>query len=315
MLDMSPMDMRDTFLARLYDAARIDPRIMILSDDFGAPMLDRYRQDLPDQFINAGISEQNIIGVAAGLAASGFRPVVYSIATFTTLRCFEQIKIDLCVMNLPVTILAVGTGYAYSGDGPTHHATEDIAVMRTLANLSIYSPCEPAQCIHLAATVGTTAGPRYIRLDRGKWPILGLNDNDMETGLRVFGDGRDCAIITTGNMVHRALETKEYLAKENIDVKVIDLYRLKPVDSKALLEALGGVSCIVTLEEQSIHGGLGGIVSEFLIDTGHPARAARCAIADDLLYAYGARDRLQVERKLDMSGVGAKVKQLMACKN
>lgn len=304
MSGVAKLDMRDSFITSLYDVAREDRSIMILSNDFGAPSLDRFRADLPLQFVNVGISEQNMIGTAAGLAKSEKKVIVYSIATFVSLRALEQVKIDLCVMNLPVTILAVGAGYAYSTDGPTHHATEDIAVMRTLSNMTVLSPSDSAMASHLGRTFGAyVGGPRYIRLDRGKLPVIYDSESDFGRGLGVHGAGQDLAIIATGIMTHRAIEVSEALAKQNVRARVIDLYRIKPLNDSALIEAVSDVSAIATLEEHTRHGGVGGVVTEALADAGMLRPVKRAAIADKQLYAYGTRDRLHADRRLDAASL------------
>jgi transketolase len=293
------MDMRDSFITAVYDLAVADRSIVFLSNDFGAPALDRYRATLPRQFINAAISEQNLISTAAGLAKEGKRVIAYSIATFITLRALEQIKIDLCAMNLPVVILAVGAGYAYSVDGPTHHATEDIAIMRTLSNMSIISPSDSVGAAAAVDLVRSTTGPVYVRLDRGKWRSLRDPGFDFSPGAFVVRPGVHLAIVATGTMVHRALEVAESLGRSGIEARVIDVYRLKPLDGEVFLEAFGGVGAVVTIEEQSRHGGLGGLVAEAMADVGIVKPLLRFAIDDDLLYAYGLRDRLHAERGLD----------------
>ena len=134
------MDMRDHFFERLLQIMKMDSKIIIISNDYGAPKLDSIKEKFPSRFINAGITEQNIVSLVAGLASSGFKPIIYSISTFISLRSFEQIKLDISVMKLPVVILSVGAGYAYSADGPTHHAIDDIALINSLINCKIYSP-------------------------------------------------------------------------------------------------------------------------------------------------------------------------------
>lgn len=299
-LRLSATDMRDAYFGELYEAARRNPNIVILSNDFGAPSLDRFRADMPAQFVNAAISEQNMMSLAAGMAMNGKQVIVYSIATFASLRALEQVKIDICAMRQPVTILAVGAGYAYSADGPTHHATEDVSVMRSLAGMTVYSPSEPAMAAALARGVGETAGPTYIRLDRGKWPVRdGAEAAIGAEGMRVLGDGCDLALISSGIMTHRALETAAALAESGIAVRVVDLVRLKPLNAEALGRALEPVAAAATLEEHTLNGGLGGLTAEALADLGMLKRLKRLGIADSQLYAYGGRDRLHADRGLD----------------
>ncbi len=302
---MSKTDMRDAFFGALYDIAAEDPAVVVLSNDFGAPSLDRFRADRPRQFINAAISEQNMISMAAGMALAGRKPIVYSIASFLTLRALEQIKVDICVMGAKVMLLGVGSGYAYPADGPTHHATEDIAIMRALTGLAIWSPSEPGVAGALAPMIRDLPGPSYLRFDRGKWPLLG--DLDTTKGLRVFGQGSDVALISTGVMVHRALEAAALLADKGVAARVIDLTRLKPLDGAALREAIGSATRLVTLEEQGAHGGLGGMIAEYMADEGLLRPLKRLAIEDHHVYAYGERGPLHGQRGLDADGIAETV--------
>lgn len=307
---LSKTDMRDAFFGTLYGIARDDRDVVVLSNDFGAPSLDRFRADLPGQFINAAISEQNMMSTAAGMAMRGKKVVVYSIATFATLRALEQTKVDICSMKQPVTILAVGAGYAYSTDGPTHHATEDIAVMRSLAHMEVLSPSESALAAALATQVPHASGPRYIRLDRGKWPLLDQGgQDDYAAGLRVVRDGSDLVLVSTGIMVHRSIAVAERLAALGISARVVDLYRLKPLNLDLLGRALAGAGAVATIEEHTSHGGVGSIVAEAMADLEILKPLKRFAIPDELLYAYGDRDALHAGRGLDVDGVVGTVTQ------
>jgi transketolase len=302
-MKLSELDMRDAFINELYVRAKSDKNIIFLSGEYGAPSLDKFREDLPGQFINAAISEQNMISVAAGLALNGKRVYVYSIASFITLRCYEQIKIDLCCMKLPVTIIGVGTCYAYSVDGPTHHATEDIAIMRALANMQIYSPSDSNMTAALVDVSLRTLTSIYVRLDKGKYPLLYGQNCDVLPGYNVIGEGEDLCIIATGTMVHRATEIADELKKHSVQTRIIDMYRLKPIDAESILRALGKSKRVITIEEHTINGGLGSIVADIMTDKSLMIPLKKIAIQDNLLYAYGNRERLHRERRLDSDSV------------
>ncbi len=302
-MKISNVQMRDAFISKLYSVAKNNPSILFVSNDQGAISLDRFRADLPKQFINAGVSEQNIISVAAGLALGGKKVFVYSIASFITLRCYEQIKLDLCAMNLPITILGVGASYSYSVDGPSHHATEDIAIMRALSNMQIYSPSDSYMAALLVDISLNSKSPMYIRLDRDKLPVLSDENLNFHSGFSVLEDGDDVCIISTGVMVHIAVEIAEELRKHSIQTKVIDVYRLKPLNSKGIIKAIRRIKKIITFEEHTIHGGLGSIIAELLADANLTIPLKRFAITDALLYAYGARSNLHRERGLDKNSV------------
>jgi len=297
------IDIRDAFIGKLYNYALNNKNIVFLSAEFGAPSLDVFRRDLPLQFINVGISEQNLISVAAGLALGGKIVYAYSISSFLTLRCYEQIKIDLCAMNLPVTLLGVGPGYAYSVDGPTHHATEDIAVMRALANMTIYSPTDANMASALVGVSLKTPSPLYIRLDRGRYGTLYGMSEDLSAGFRIIKDGSDVCIFATGCMVHRAMDVERALSEQAIKARVVDVYRLKPVDAVKLVEGVRGFSRAVTIEEHTLNGGLGSIILEVLSDQGLCIPVKRFGIADGQLYAYGMRDTLHKQRGIDTESI------------
>lgn len=299
---MMPIDMqmRDAFISTLYEYAVKDKNIIFLSCEYGAPSLDRFRAELGNQFINAGISEQNLISVAAGMALEGKRVYVYSIASFVTLRCLEQIKLDLCAMELPVTIIAVGPSYAYGEDGPTHHATEDIAVMRALAGMTIYSPSDSQMSADIVSHTLKSISPIYCRLDKGHFQNLApCQHAHWKQGYRTFYGGSDICIIATGNMVHRGLEIRAACSNHGIGTTVIDLFRPKPLPVEDLAEDLCQFGRILTIEEHTNYGGIGSMIAEVVTEAGLVTPFKRIAINDRQLYAYGNRDRLHTERRLD----------------
>jgi transketolase len=295
--------MRDAFISRLYSYAKRDQDIIFITNDQGAISLDQFRKDLPTRFINAGVSEQNIISVAAGLALGGKKVYVYSIASFITLRCFEQIKLDLCAMNLPVTILGVGAGYSYATDGPTHHATEDIAILRALPKMQIYTPSDSNMAARLVDISLHSNGPMYIRCDREKLPVLHNQKDDFSSGLSILHEGKEFCIISTGIMVHRALEIAKELSKRSVQVKVIDLYRIKPLNKDGIIDAIRGAERLFTLEEHTINGGLGSIIAELLVDFDISIPLKRLAVEDTLLYCYGTRDNLHRRQGIDRESI------------
>ncbi len=295
-MEISKMDMRDAFISRLTEKARLDPSIVFLTNDYGAPSLDRFREELPNQFFNMGIAEQNMISVAAGMAMGGKKVFVYSIASFLTLRCLEQVKIDVCTMNLPITMVGVGTAYAYSEDGPTHHATEDMAVTRCLSNLSIYSPSGSDAAMLLVDEALRQDGPKYFRFDRGKYPVYSAGSLPKR-GYAILREGRDICLIGTGITTHRAMAVADVLAKQGIQASVLDLVRIKPL-SPFLIDELGAWDKVMTIEEHTTTGGIGSAIAELVVDHGLRCRVKRVAIAESLLYAYGKRDILHEQRGL-----------------
>jgi transketolase len=302
-LESCDIDLRDAFFDDLNRIADGDPNVLLLTDDQDAFSLSWMRQNLPNQYLNAGISEQNLISVASGLALTGKTPFVYGIAAFMTMRCYEQIRDDLCAMNLPVTIVASGGGFGYSGDGPTHHATQDVAIMRTLPNMTIYNPSDATSTSHFVHLAYEEPGPKYVRIERGTIGKIYGDKHDFKPGLDILSSGSDLMIISTGMMVHNALTVARDLAKYDVRAGVTDVYRLKPVDSETLISAVGDVPRVVTLEEHSVIGALGSLVSEIFSDHGIPKPIKRIGIPDRFQYSYGTREWMQSQVGLDNESV------------
>lgn len=304
---MSSLSMRDAFFGELYQAAQADPSICVLSNDQGAPSLDRFRSDLPEQFINVGIAEQNQIALAAGLSLSGRRVIVYGITPFVTLRCYEQLKVDVCIMRQPVILAGVGAGFGYGVAGPTHHALEDIATMRALSGMQVYCPSDSRDVGSLLRGCLQRKAPCYLRLDRECLEVAQRPARQPPSGLHVLHRGHTVGLVACGVMVHRALELAERLRERGLNPTIIDLYQLKPLPGSALRAALGQLDEVVTLEEHSLNGGLGSIVAEWLADSGLSMRLQRIGVADDQLYGYGDRPHLHRTRGLDVPSILAQL--------
>lgn len=300
---MKKISMRDAFFNKLYEIAQKDRDLILVSADMAAPALDKFRRDLGEQFVNVGIAEQNLVTIAAGLALSSKKVFMYSIMPFVTLRCYEQIKIELSLMHLPVTVVGVGSGLSYDDSGPTHHSTEDIAIMRALPNMIILNSSDNVMAEKFAEMSYELSEPSYVRLDRQVLPAIYSQDSDFRDGLTSFKAGRDVCIISTGNMVHSAFKVANKLEEHSINAGIIDLYRLKLVNEKLLLESIKGVKRVVTLEENLMSGGMGSLVAEVLADNGRTMPMKRFAIPDQYYLHYGGRARLQSLCGLDVDSV------------
>ncbi len=307
-MGISNVAMRDAFLNGLYDIAIRDRRVMLLTDDLGATSLDKFRRDLSSQYINVGIAEQNMVNVAAGLALGGKIVFMYGIAPFVTLRCYEQIKVDLCYMNLPVTCLGVGAGYAYDTAGPTHQAIEDVAAIAAFPGITIVNLSDNVMATAFAEIAYKSPGPKYIRFDREKFPLIydGRSINFSE-GLASLKTGRDLTIIATGMMVHQAFTVAEELAKHSIDAGIIDLYRIKPVNEGLLLKLIEQSKQIVTMEENLLTGGIGSIIAGILADNDKSLRLKRIGIPDKYYFEYGGRKHLHKLLGLDNDTIVKKI--------
>jgi transketolase len=284
---------RDAFWTRVYEIAREDRDVIVISADMGAPALDIIRRDLPSQFINAGIAEQNAVVVGSGLAMAGKKVFAYAIAPFITLRCLEQVRVQNCMMKIPLTLVGVGAGFGYQDSGPTHHMLEDIAVMRAFPQIEIDSVSDSVMAANVAERSIKERRINYVRLDRQTLPDLYQPGHDFAKGLDVLRDGADGVLIGTGAMTHAALELADSLAKSGKKLKVIDLYRL-PFDRKALVAALKGAKKVITLEEHFL-GGMGSAVAEALADEGVMVPVKRLGLPNEkgYCYIYGGRETLR----------------------
>ncbi|OGO04834.1 MAG: hypothetical protein A2Y60_02415 [Chloroflexi bacterium RBG_13_54_9] len=302
--------MRDAFLDQLYDIAKEDKRVVLLSDDFGAPSLDKFRADLSGQFVHIGIAEQNMINVAGGLALAGKIVYTYAIAPFVPLRCLEQLKVNLCFKDLHITCVGVGAGFSYELSGPTHHTTEDIAIMNAMPSITVLSCSDSVMAAALAGLTYETPGPKYVRFDREAIPpIYREGDNDFLEGLTVLRESPDLTIIATGIMVNQAFKVAAELAKQGIEVGVVDFFRIKPINEKLLLQVTQQSKRIVTLEEASINGGIGSIVAGFLADNGQALPLKRLGIPDQYYHKYGDREYLRSLCSLDVPSITKTIRE------
>ncbi|MBU0847194.1 1-deoxy-D-xylulose-5-phosphate synthase [Patescibacteria group bacterium] len=303
-------DSRDAVFQELYQLALNDKNVMLLSADTGAMMFREFKKNIPEQFYNVGIAEQNLISVAAGLALTGKRVFLFGLTNFLTLRCYEQIKIDLCCMNLPVTILGMGTGYVYSDDGPTHHMTEDVSIMRALPGMTIWNPSDYTMMASLVHLAYRNNCPGYIRLDKGPFAhIYDFDDPDFSKGIYLLRKGNDVTIISTGIMVTQAFKVADELEDSGIRTGIIDLYRLKPVNSELLIEAVKDTKRIVTLEEHSIIGGLGSIVCETLAQNGISIPVKMIGIPDTFRREAYDREKMRSLDGIDAASVITTIKK------
>jgi transketolase len=301
-------DSRDAIFQELGKIARNDSNVIVLSCDTPAQIFKQLQKELPKQFYNVGIAEQNAMSVAAGLALAGKKPFVYGITNFVTLRCLEQIRNDICGMNLPVTIIGSGTGLSYSSDGLTHHITEDIAVMRCMPNMQIFSPSDYNLLGSLIHVAYRSKGPCYIRFDKGPFSqkYLFNSDNDVVLGIYPGFPPKSIYIVTCGIMTDVAFKVRELLSQENprIFIGVIDVFQLKPFGDESFSSFLKQyASYILTLEEHNVIGGLGSIVREFVAQEELEIPVEVLGIRDKFVYEVGDREYLRKLYGIDADSV------------
>jgi len=303
---------RDAFWTRVYDLAKENKDIIVVSADMGAPAFDRFRKDLNSQFVNTGIAEQNTVLIAAGLALEGKKVFATAIAPFISLRCYEQTRVYLAGMKLPVTLVGVGAGFSYDDSGPTHHALEDVSIMRILPNMIVNTATDSIMAAGLVDLSLKMSGPNYVRLDRKILPPAYVEKDDFSQGLTVLKPVGEINIVATGSMVHRAMEVSEELKKQGMDVGVIDLYTL-PVNEKLFLDTIGNAKKIVTIEEHTLAGGLGSAVAEVLADNQKAIQLKRIGLdlRKGYCYKYGGRENIQFLSGLDAENI---IKNIMSFK-
>src|SRR5450830_269478 len=301
--------MRSAFSKAIVDAAKADPKVLLLTGDHGYALFDEFRQRCPAQFINAGIAEQNMVCVAAGLAKAGFKPIVYGLSAFVPVRVLEQIKMDVCYENLPVVFIGDGAGVVYSSLGSSHQSTEDIAMLRPLPNITILSPSDAYEMEYALRHALQFKEPVYVRI--GKSDVGGVH---QAVPVAPVGDllpvniGRNkaMAFVATGSMVNIALG----LAQQLDDCAVWSMPTIKPFHAGQLLDIAVSVDNLVVLEEHSIYGGIGGMVSELVAAIpGDKARIVRCGIQDRFSERCGSYTYLMREHQLDESSLLAELKK------
>jgi transketolase len=259
---------RNAFLDTLFELAQQDERIVFITGDLGYRVVEKFMEQRPRQFLNAGVAEQNMTGLAAGMALSGKIVFTYSIGNFPTMRCLEQIRNDVCYHEANVKIVTVGGGFAYGPMGMTHHAIEDLAVMRAIPGLMVVAPGDPVETRAATRAITAHPGPCYLRLGKAGEPTVHTGPIDFQLGRAIrFREGRDLTLISTGGMLQTAAKAAERLASQGIQTRVLSMHTLKPLDEGAVLAAARETGCVATLEEHSVNGSLGSAVSELLAET------------------------------------------------
>lgn len=286
--------MRTTFIETLIELASRDERIWLLTGDLGFSVLEPFAARFPDRYRNVGVAEQNLTGVAAGLARCGKVVFTYSIANFPTLRCLEQIRNDVCYHEANVKVVAVGGGYAYGPQGYTHHGVEDLGAMRLLPGMTVVAPGDPVEARWATRAVAALPGPCYMRLGKANEPVVHSSEPELHLGRAIeVRPGRDVTLISTGGMLAECVATAERLAGAGVDACVLSMPTIKPLDAEGVVRAARGTGAIVTAEEHNVSGGLGSAVAEVLAESGVGARFRRFGTPDRLQHAVGSQTYLR----------------------
>jgi transketolase len=279
--DLPRFDCRDAYVATLSELAHEDHRIVgVVNDSIGSSKLTSFRKSFPDRLINVGIAEQDMVGVAAGLANGGRIPFVSAASCFLTARALEQIKADVAYSNHNVKLCGMSPGVAYGELGPTHHSIEDIAWLRAIANMTVIVPADPVETSAALRWAAAVDGPVFVRVSRMSVPQVNADDYTFVPGKAVtLREGTDVTLIANGTVLWRALVAAEQLATQGISARVLSMPTVKPLDVEAVVAAARQTAGIVTVEESTVAGGLGGAVAETVVQH-HPARVTILGIPE-----------------------------------
>jgi transketolase len=304
--------MRNAFADEITELSKTDTRIMVLSGDIGNKLFDSFKLVDPKRFINCGIAEANMIGVAAGLALNGLRPIVYTIAPFTTTRCFEQIRIDIAYHEAPVIIVGTGSGLSYAELGPTHHSLEDIAIMRMLPGMQVFAPCDAIELRMVLQAVLKSSYPSYIRIGKKGEPAIHKTKPNFKIGEPItLQVGKDVLMLATGTIVFNTMEAAKILSKNGISAEVVSVPTIKPFDKLFLLNRINQFRLVVTVEEHSKRGGLGGVVSEIIASLKvHPPQII-IGTPDEFMHENGSQFYAQKKYGLDPMSISSKILNIL----
>jgi transketolase len=307
--------MRDAFVKRLLELARLDSRLFLVTGDLGFGVLDTFEKELPGQYLNVGVAEQNMAAVATGLALEGLIPFTYSIGNFPTLRCLEQLRNDAFYHDANVKVVCIGGGFTYGQLGMSHHATEDLSIMRALPNVTVVVPANDLETVAAVDALVARPGPAYLRIERAADARLDPGAAvPFELGkARVLRAGNDAAILATGGVVSEALMAAEQLAQRGLSVRVLSMHTLKPLDTAAIVAAARETRALVTVEEHTIIGGLGGAVAETCMDAGVlPRRFTRLGLKDQFSTIVGDQQYLRAAYGMDAATIVGTLGKLLS---
>lgn len=308
--------MRDHFIKALHELADEDPKILLVTGDLGFGVFNEFREKKAEQFINAGVAEQNMTQIATGMALEGYKVFTYSIANFPTLRCLEQIRNDAAYHNANVNIISIGGGFSYGQLGISHHATEDLAIMRSLPDVTSIAPCGLWETIEATKAISKIPGTCYLRLDKDHGDDSPTCENEtFQVGkARILREGADCTIVVCGGILSEAQCAADKLSEDHgIETRIISMHTIQPFDAKAVIDAAKETGAIITLEEHTINGGLGGATAEALLDAGStPKRFLRIALEDGFSSIVGTQSYLRNVYRLNSKAIVERITKLLS---
>ena len=305
--------MRDAFVRVLTEEMERNDRIVLITGDLGFGVLRHLWERFPDRMVNAGIAEQGMVSMAAGLAATGRTVIVYSIGNFPTLRPLEQIRNDCAYHNADVKIVCVGGGFVYGSLGMSHHATEDMSVMRAIPDITCFTPGDPAETEAVTRAMLRTSGTCYLRLGRGNEPKIhtGTVENWVIPKALTLREGTDIALLSAGGILTQAMDAAERLERKGISAKVVSFPCLKPLDGETLKDLLASFRTLVTVEENTVNGGFGSAVCEIAAGAGSGCRIERIGLQDCFATVVGDQQYLRQVYGIDGAAIAAKAEELL----
>ena len=313
--------MRQTCLNMVYDLAKRDKRVLFIGSDLSPGLLGDMKKEMPERWYMEGITEANVIGMAAGFAMEGYIPYVNTIATFITRRCYEQVAVDLCLHELPVRLIGNGGGLVYAPLGPTHLAIEDIAIMRALPNMTVTAVCDAKEMVRLMNCTLDWPHPIYIRLAKGGDPVVSRDENGFAIGkaipMRRARSRRSIVLLATGVMTTNCLAAAELLAKDGHDVAVVHFHTIKPLDEDAVLEFSRDAELVATVEEGTVIGGFGSAVTDVLVEKLGASLPAltRIGLPDAFPHKYGLQEELFEVYGLAPAQIAARISKSLKVKD
>jgi transketolase len=305
--------MRNAFAQAITALAREDQRVVLLSGDIGNRLFDDFKAACPDRFFNCGVAEANMIGMAAGMAMNGLRPVCYTITPFVTYRCMEQIRVDVCYHHVPVVIVGTGSGLSYASLGATHHSCEEMGMLRLLPGLNVLAPADAHEVRAALKAALAHPNPTYLRIGKKGEPVIHPEEPALEIGRAlVIREGTDVCLLSAGTMLPAAMAAADQLAQGGVSAQVISFHTIKPLDERTLARAFASFKVVATIEEHSVLGGLGGSVAEWLADQDpQPARLLRFGTRDEFLHETCEQEEAREHFGLTAAAITARIQDAL----
>jgi len=299
--------MRKAVIGHLTACAAKDKTVFLITGDAGFGVLDDYKIKFPDRFLNLGVAEQNMISFASGMALSGYRVFLYNIIPFLLYRCYEQVRNDICYQELPVTLIGIGSGVTYSPQGVTHYSIEDIAIARTLPNLTIFSPSDPIEaglCVEYAMK---SKNPVYIRIAKSGEPVIHKNALKSIEKPIVIKEGKGLAVLFHGSISNEVIKAIDRIEK---NIAIISVPMIQPLDFKALKDKIKNIHTIMTVEEHFAEGGLGSIISEWIAKDRLPFKLIKLGIKNEFIHAIKDTAGMRNKYGIDSIGIGKAIERV-----